>query len=377
MTSLSILTIFPSTNSTFEKYSTDSALMDLCPVQTNVSSTSLPVNTSDICCHPKALPWPRTKSRLSKIGQYHKKSRTFNPSSALPISTVVSFMDIPKSQSPSRVLPARVPPGISRMSAIQPLKHLKRLSPQLRSLPIGSQTLKLQLRLTPLTLHSPLSFPLRLPMATCTLLHSTPGPFQPQNSITMSMTKSYSQFLKLSNDGDITSKALDVRSTWSPITGICNTFQQPKSSHVDKHIGLNTFPDSISQSVSIPENSEPNPMHLLDDGTSILKRGIATMPVSIHRTIARYSLPSNWHCPSKLPPYQSQSSVDLSSWMLKIFIPTSDLNSKRIPFPQNTSTISQTPSGPSIPMVYYATSDASMFRTPAISDYVFSVLARP
>src|SRR5882724_11438806 len=56
---------------------------------------------------------------------------------------------------------------------------------------------------------------------------------------------------------------------------------------------------------------------------SILKRGIATMPVSIHRTIARYSLPSNWHRPSELLPYQPQSSVDLSSWMLKGFIPTS------------------------------------------------------
>src|SRR5882724_7311308 len=112
-------------------------------------------------------------------------------------------------------------------------------------------------------------------------------------------------------------------------------------------------------------------MHLLDDGMSILKRGIVTMPVSIHRTIAQYSLPSNWHRPSKLLPYQSQSSVDLSSWMLKGSIPTSDLNSEMIPFPQNTSTTSQTPSGPSIPMVYYATLDASMFRTLEISDYVF------
>src|SRR5882724_575691 len=172
-------------------------------------------------------------------------------------------------------------------------------------------------------------------MAIFTLLHSTPGHFQPRNSITMSMTKSYSQFLKLSNDGDITSKALDFRSTWSPITRICNTFQRPKSSCIDKHVGPNTFPDSI------------------------------------HRTTAQYSLPSNWHRPSELLPYQSQSFVDLSSWMLKGSIPTSGLNSEMIPFPQNTLTISQTPSGPSIMMVYYDTSDASMFRTPAISDCVF------
>src|SRR5882724_6723119 len=135
MTSSSILTIFLSTNSTFEKYSADSALMDFLPMQTNVSSMSLPVNTSDICCHLKASPWPHTKSRLSNIGQFHEKSRIFNHSSALPISTIISFMDIPKSQSHSHILPTRVPPGISPMSAIQPLKHLKRLSPQLRSLP--------------------------------------------------------------------------------------------------------------------------------------------------------------------------------------------------------------------------------------------------
>src|SRR5882724_7559034 len=221
------------------------------------------------------------------------------------------------------------------------------------------------------TMHSPLSFQLQHQMANCIPLRSTPGPFPLQNSTMMSMTKSSSRFLKPSNDGDITWKALDFRATWSLITGTCNTSQQPKSSHVGKHDGPNTFPDSTSSFVSVPESSEPNPMHLLDDGTSILKRGIATMPVSTHRTIARYSLPSNWHCPSKLQHYQSQSSMDLSSWMLKGSIPTSDLNSEMIPFPQNTLTTSQTQSGPSIPMVYYATSDASMLQTLAISDYVF------
>src|SRR5882724_3700493 len=96
------------------------------------------------------------------------------------------------------------------------------------------------------------------------------------------------------------------------------------------------------------------------------------MPASIHRTTARYSPLRNWHLPSELPPYQSQSSMDLSSCMLKGSIPTSGINSKMIPFLQNTSTISQTPSGHSILMVYSATSDASMFRTPAISNYMFS-----
>src|SRR5882724_5925043 len=140
MTSSTILTAFTSTNSMFGKYSIDSALMDLLPVQIIVSSMALPVITLNICCHLKASPWPQTTSRSSKIGQHHKKSRIFNLSSALPTSTIISFMDIQKSQFCLCVLPARVPLGISPMSAILPLKHLKRLSPQLWSLPIGSQT---------------------------------------------------------------------------------------------------------------------------------------------------------------------------------------------------------------------------------------------
>src|SRR5882672_6148425 len=355
----------------FGKYSNDSTLMDFFPMQTNASSMSLPANTSDTCCLPKASPWPHTRSRLSKICPNLRKSRTFNPSSVLPTFTVISFMDIPKSQFHLCILPTRVPPATFPMSAIQPLKHLRRLSLQLWSLPIGSQTLKSQSKLMLPTMLSPLSFRLPHRMASCTQLHSTPGLFPLWNSITMSTTKSYLRYLKLSNDGNITSKALDFRSTWSPITGICNTFQRPKSSHVDKHDGPNIFLASTSSSASVPENSEPNPTHLLDNGTSILKRGIVTMPVSIHRTSTQYSLLSNWHHPSKLLPYLSQSFVYLSSWILKGSILTFSLNSEMIPFLQNTSTISQTPSGPSIPTVYYTTSDTSMFRTLETSDSMF------
>src|SRR5882672_6271467 len=95
------------------------------------------------------------------------------------------------------------------------------------------------------------------------------------------------------------------------------------------------------------------------------------MPVSIHKTSTWYSLPSNWHCPSELLPYPSQPCMDISSWMLKGSIPTSGLNSEMIPFLQNTSTISQTRSGPSIPMVYYTTLDASTFQILEISDSMF------
>src|SRR5882672_11998692 len=158
MTFSSTLTTFPSTKLMFEKYSDDSALTDFLPMQTNASSTSLPANTSDICCHPKASPWPHTRSRLSKIVPNPRKSRTFNASSVSPTSTIASFMDILKSLFHLCILPTRVPHGTFLMSAIPLLKHLKRLSPQLRSLPIGSQTPKLQSRLMPLTMHSLQSF---------------------------------------------------------------------------------------------------------------------------------------------------------------------------------------------------------------------------
>src|SRR5467141_253104 len=161
MTSSSIPTTFLSTKLMFGKYSDDSVLMGFLPMQTNVSSTSLPVNTSDTCCLLKASPWPHTKSRLSKIGLNLGKSRMFNPSSVSPTSTVVSFTDIPKSQFRLCVLPTRVPPGTFPMSAIQPLKHLRRLSLQLWSLPIGFRTPKLQSKQMLPTMLSPLSF--RLP----------------------------------------------------------------------------------------------------------------------------------------------------------------------------------------------------------------------
>ena len=48
---------------------------------------------------PEGLTMAPYKIQIIKIGQYHKKSRIFNLSSALPISTVISFTDIPKSQS--------------------------------------------------------------------------------------------------------------------------------------------------------------------------------------------------------------------------------------------------------------------------------------
>src|SRR5882724_10659216 len=156
----SILTTFPNTKLMLRKYFIGSTLTDCLPVQTNANSTSLPANTSDTCYPWKASPWPLIRSKSSKIGWNPGKSKTFSLSSDLPTSIIVSFLDTLKSLFCLCISLARVPLGTLPMSAIQPLKHLKRLSPQLQSLPIGFQTLKLQSRLTLPTMHLPLSFQL-------------------------------------------------------------------------------------------------------------------------------------------------------------------------------------------------------------------------
>ena len=125
-------------------------------------------------------------------------------------------------------------------------------------------------------MRSQLYFLLQLLPASCTWLLSTRVHSTPWNATTMSTTKSYSLSSKLSSDGDTTLKVLATLSMWSPITEISNTSPQLKSSRIDKHDDPNIFLLLTSSSVSVPESSEPNPTLLLDDGTSILRRGIAT-----------------------------------------------------------------------------------------------------
>jgi len=89
----------------------------------------------------------------SKIGLSSERSKMFNPSLALPISSDVSFMDTPKLLYHSHVSPKRISLGTLMMSADQLLKHLKRLLPQHWSSLIGSQTPRSQLKPMPLTMH--------------------------------------------------------------------------------------------------------------------------------------------------------------------------------------------------------------------------------
>ena len=113
-------------------------------------------------------------------------------------------------------------------------------------------------------------------------------------------------------------------------------------------------------------------MHWLDDGTSILKRGIVTMPLPIHRTISPYLQPNSWCRPFELLPSSSQPYEDLLSWIQNDSILTSSPIYETTLFPPNTSIPSQTKLGPKPQIVYFGIQDAYMSLTWAISDYMFS-----
>jgi len=158
------------------------------------SSMSLPANTSDTCCLPKASTMALKKSKLSKIGRNPESQR--HP--VFPgICQLLSSFHFRHSENtvPLTCLTRKGTLGTSPMSAVQPLKHLKRLSPQLRSLPLDSG-------------HSNNSWNRCFRLCTCCCpfnydingelhpLRSTPGPFPLRNSTMTSTTKSSSRFLK-------------------------------------------------------------------------------------------------------------------------------------------------------------------------------------
>jgi len=158
----------------------------------------------------------------------------------------------------------------------------------------------------PLTMHSLLSFPLWLLMATCTYCIPLPDFFCPGTQLRCPWQRATRNILKLSNDGDITSKL------WIPNWcghrslefAILFNDQNPHTSEARWSEYLSGFNLVIRFH---PGKLRTKPDALTRWWTSILKEGIATMPVSIHRTTAQYSLLRNWHHPSELPPNQFQS----------------------------------------------------------------------
>jgi len=134
-------------------------------------------------------------------------------------------------------------------------------------------------------------------MVNCTPLHSIPKPFRLQNSTMMCMTKSYLWFLKPSNDASIIWRLCTPNQCghWSQNLQYFSTTKILMRHQACWSEYLSAFNLVIWFR---PGSSAPNPMHLLDNGTSILKREVATMPVLTYRTFAQCLHPNNWHRPS-------------------------------------------------------------------------------
>jgi len=178
MTSSSIPTIFPS-----HKLHVREVLHRLCanrllPVQTNVNSMSLPANTSDICCHPKASPWPHTKSRLSKIGQFHEsQGHSILPRLCqfLPLFHLWIFQNHSSAHTSTH---KGTPWNFSHEchSTSEALKKAFTTAPVLTHW-IPDTQITVETDASDYALATVLS--ITTPMATCTLLHSIPGHFLP------------------------------------------------------------------------------------------------------------------------------------------------------------------------------------------------------
>jgi len=102
MTSSSTLTMYLSTKPMFRKYYKDSMLMEFFHKLISVSFMSSPANTSDICCDPKATPYPHTI-----IQDWPELWKVKDVQSFLGFanSSDVSFMDTPKLLYHSHVSP--------------------------------------------------------------------------------------------------------------------------------------------------------------------------------------------------------------------------------------------------------------------------------
>jgi len=126
-----------------------------------------------------------------------RKSRIFNLSSALPISTVVSFTDIPKSQFHLHVLPARVPLGICSDECHSAFEALKKgFHHSSGPYPLDPGCSNHSPRLMPLTMHWLAVLSIMTPNGDLHPIAFHSRTFSAWNSTTMSTTKSYLQFLK-------------------------------------------------------------------------------------------------------------------------------------------------------------------------------------
>jgi len=162
-------------------------------------------------------PWPVQSPNYPRLAN-PQKVRTFNPSSAANFYHL--HLRILRNDSSAHMSYPQGYPCISPMSAILPLKHLRRLSPQLPSLPLDPDT-QITVETDTPTTHLLLSFHYN-PMANCTPLHPLLDFSAPELNYDVH-DKELLAIFEASNDVTL-SRRLGLQLTWSLITRICNTF---------------------------------------------------------------------------------------------------------------------------------------------------------
>ena len=187
---------------------------------------------------------------------------------------------------------------------------------------------------------------------------------------TTHMTRNCLPSLKLSRFGGTIWKVRLILLTLLQIIRILSIFLLPRYWPGGRCGGLSTFPSSILSSGSTLVVLVQNWILSLDNGISILKRGILAMPQSTLTTSSPSLLKNNLQPPYKLQSFFSLPSTQLQLWIWTPYIKTSYWLSPVTQLLQNTSL--QMASGLRTQTVYSSLTTEFMYHLLITSIHMFS-----
>jgi len=203
--------------------------------------------------------------------------------------------DIPKSLFHLCALPTGYTLALFWWVAILPLKHLKRLSPQLHSLPM-IWTSNYSWDWMPQLCTCCCPFPIMgLQMGELYQLHPLPDFSALELQLWCPQQRATHDFWSFQNDGNITLKALDFHWCGHQSPEL-QYFQQPKSSCIDKHIGLNIF--LVESHYPLPSQKTWTKLTLTRQWDVYLKEGNSDYASINTQNYCLVFTLSNWHHPS-------------------------------------------------------------------------------
>ena len=184
------------------------------------------------------------------------------------------------------------------------------------------------------------------------------------------MTRNCSPSLKLSRFGSIIWKVWSILLILLQIIRTLSIFLLLRYWPRGKYSSLSTSPSSTLSSDSALVILALNQMFSLDNGTSILKRGILAMPQSTLTTSSPSSLKNNLQSPYELQSFFSLPSAQLQSWIWTPYIKTSY---RLFPVTQSLQNISpQMAGGLRTQTVYSSLTTEFMYHLLVTSTHMFS-----